>query len=226
MRRADRLFQIVGVLRRRRQVTAQQLAEQLEVSARTVYRDVADLVASGVPIAGEAGVGYRLDPSYRLPPLLFTPDEVEALVLGMRLVETWADDDLRRSARAVLDKIDAVVSSEERPHLDRTALFSLSFETRRERLAPFGPLRRAINAQRRVSFLYEDRAGAQSRRTVRPLGLYFWGGAWTLGAWCELRDDFRNFRIDRVTELVVLSDTFALEPPCTLDAYVAAMRAG
>ena len=109
MRRADRLFQIVGVLRRRRQVTAQQLAEQLEVSARTVYRDVADLVASGVPIAGEAGVGYRLDPSYRLPPLLFTPDEVEALVLGMRLVETWADDDLRRSARAVLDKIDAPV---------------------------------------------------------------------------------------------------------------------
>lgn len=226
MRRADRLFQIVGVLRRRRQVTPQQLAEQLEVSARTVYRDVADLVASGVPIAGEAGVGYRLDPSYRLPPLLFTPDEVEALVLGMRLVETWADDDLRRSARAVLDKIDAVVSPEERPHLDRTALFSLSFETRREQLGPFGPLRRAINAQRRVSFLYEDRAGAQSRRTVRPLGLYFWGGAWTLGAWCELRDDFRNFRIDRVTELVVLSDTFALEPPCTLDAYVAAMRAG
>lgn len=226
MRRADRLFQIVGVLRRRRQVTAQQLAEQLEVSARTVYRDVADLVASGVPIAGEAGVGYRLDPSYRLPPLLFTPDEVEALVLGMRLVETWADDDLRRSARAVLDKIDAVVSPEERPHLDRTALFSLSFETRWEQLGPFGPLRRAINAQRRVSFLYEDRAGAQSRRTVRPLGLYFWGGAWTLGAWCELRDDFRNFRIDRVTELVVLSDTFALEPPCTLDAYVAAMRAG
>jgi predicted DNA-binding transcriptional regulator YafY len=225
MRRADRLFQIVGVLRRRRLVTAQLLAEQLEVSERTIYRDIADLIASGVPIAGEAGVGYRLDPSYRLPPLLFTPEEVEALVLGMRMVESWADEDLRRSARSVLDKIDAVVPPRERSHLDRTALFSLSFPTQRQSLASFGPLRRAINGQQKVTFLYEDKSGALSRRTVRPLGLYFWGGTWTLGAWCELREDFRNFRVDRVTELTTSSETFELEPPCTLEAYVASMEA-
>lgn len=225
MRRADRLFQIVGVLRRRRCVTAQLLAEQLEVSERTIYRDIADLIASGVPIAGEAGVGYRLDPSYRLPPLLFTPEEVEALVLGMRMVESWADEDLRRSARSVLDKIDAVVPPRERGHLDRTALFSLSFPTQRQGLAAFGPLRRAINGQQKVSFRYEDKGGASSRRTVRPLGLYFWGGTWTLGAWCELREDFRNFRIDRVAELTTLSDLFELEPPCTLEAYVASVQA-
>src|SRR5690606_20291246 len=169
MRRADRLFQIVGVLRRRRLVTAQLLAEQLEVSERTIYRDIADLIASGVPISGEAGVGYRLDPSYRLPPLLFTPEEVEALVLGMRMVESWTDDGLRRSARSVLDKIDAVVPGREREHLDRTALFSLSFPGQRQDLAQFGPLRRAINEQRKVAFRYEDRNGATSERTVRPL---------------------------------------------------------
>jgi predicted DNA-binding transcriptional regulator YafY len=224
MRRADRLFQIVGLLSRRRFMTAAQIGEALEVSTRTVYRDVLDLIASGVPISGEAGVGYQLDPSYRLPPLTFSADEVEALVIGMRMVESWGDQDLRRAARSVLTKVDAVVNEEERAQLGNTALFSLAFGAARDATLHLGELRQAVN-QRRLSFIeYQDEEGAASARRVRPLGLFFWGRAWTLAAWCELRNDFRNFRTDRIQKLTVEPQTFELVSPCTLDDYVRAMR--
>ncbi len=225
MRRADRLFQIVGILSRRRFATAQMLAEQLEVSVRTVYRDVLDLCASGVPIAGEPGVGYRLDSSYRLPPLMFSADEVEALVIGMRMVEAWGDKDLRTSARAILDKVDAVVSDKERTQLKSTALFSLSFGTQRQATQHLGELRAAVNGQQEVRFAYSTAQEQQSIRTVRPLGLYFWGRTWTLAAWCTLRNDFRNFRLDRMSDVELTEDHFELTSPHTLDDYVAAMQA-
>lgn len=225
MRRADRLFQLVGILGRHRTMTAQRLAEELEVSVRTVYRDVLDLCASGVPILGEAGVGYRLDPSYRLPSMTFSNDEIEALVLGMRMVESWGDADLRASARSILDKVARVIAPSSRGRLSATALFSIDFESPERRTRGLGALRRAVNTQRVVQFRYEDRNGGASRRRVRPLGLYFWGRTWTLAAWCELRDGFRNFRVDRVNELAVLEERFELTSPCTLADYVAAMQA-
>lgn len=224
MRRADRLFQLVGILSRRRTVTAQRLAEELEVSVRTVYRDVLDLVASGVPVLGEAGVGYRLDPAYRLPPMTFTNDEIEALVLGMRMVESWGDSALRASARSILDKVSAVTESGGRGRLSATALFSLDFSSPRAGNEYLKPLREATNAHRLVHFRYEDRAEQASRRTVRPLGLYFWGRTWTLAAYCELRRDYRNFRIDRVSELALLDERFEAVSPFTIDDYVKAMR--
>jgi predicted DNA-binding transcriptional regulator YafY len=223
MRRAERLFQLINLLSRRRFATAAELGERLEISPRTVYRDIAHLIGSGVPIAGEAGVGYRLDPSYRLPPLMFTPHEAEALVIGMRMIETWGDDELGQAARAVLDKIAAVVP--ETTQLEQTALFSLTFSRRGTATQHLKELRRAVNSRRIVSIHYLDAHASVSVRNVRPLGLYFWGQTWTLAGWCELRDDFRNFRLDRISELQLTDTSFELVSPCTLRDYRAAMLA-
>lgn len=224
MRRADRLFQIVGILSRRRFATAAHLAEALEVSKRTVYRDVMDLCASGVPIIGEAGVGYQLDPSYRLPPLMFNSDELEALVLGMRMVESWGDRDLRTAARSILEKVNAVIPEKERNQVKSTALFSLSFGRGQEAAKHLGELRQAINSQRKLTIQYTVPEKPTLVRTVRPLGLFFWGRSWTLAAWCELRQAFRNFRSDRIEVLTIEDETFELVSPCTLDDYIAEMR--
>jgi len=224
MRRADRLFQIVGLLGRRRFMTAAQLAEALEVSTRTIYRDVLDLIASGVPILGEAGIGYQLSPSYRLPPMTFNADEIEALMLGTRMVEAWGDASLRQAARSIVDKVNAVVGESEREQLSTSALFSLRFRAQEQASQNLGELRQAINQRRLLRFGYEDETGQSTLRTVRPLGLYFWGRAWTLAAYCELREDFRTFRSDRMRDVTLLEDTFELVPPCTLEAYENAVR--
>ncbi len=215
MRRADRLFRLVERLRRRGPVTAAALAEELEVSARTVYRDVQDLVASGVPILGEAGVGYALARGFDLPPLMFTEEEIEALVLGARIVETRADPALARAARDVLKKVEAVLPARLKARVEEAALFAPGF-----RAVPAGEgltrLRGAIRRRRKVSFAYQDQSGAPTRRTVQPLGVFYWGATWSLGAWCELRAGFRNFRTDRITELAVLEETFQPQPGRTL----------
>jgi predicted DNA-binding transcriptional regulator YafY len=225
MRRADRLFAIVQALRRRKVTTAQQLAGQLEVSERTIYRDIADLGAQGIPIVGEAGVGYMLARGVDLPPLMFSLDEVQALVLGVRMVERFADKDLRVAARSALDKIEDALPAAERERMTRSALFAMSFAPDDGALETLRELRSAVRARQAVSFAYRDREGQPSRRSVRPLTLAFWGRSWTLGAWCELREDYRNFRIDRVQRLRVLKRTFPDAPPFTLEAYVEAMTA-
>ncbi|MDD9937193.1 MAG: YafY family protein [Myxococcales bacterium] len=223
MRRADRLFQIVQLLRSRRFLTAHQLAERLEVSERTIYRDIQDLGRSGVPILGEAGVGYRLDRGFDLPPLMFNLEEVEALVLGVRMVERWGDSDLRSSARSILDKVEAVLPEAERHKLHATALFAMSFDVPERALEHLRSLRKAIGELRKVELAYRDQKDSPSRRVIRPLGLYFWGKTWTVGAYCELREDFRNFRLDRIDQLRVLQDGFELSPPVTLEDYARAM---
>jgi len=223
MRRADRLFQIVQILQHRRITTAARIAERLQVSERTVYRDIRDLSLSGVPIEGEAGVGYRLGKDFELPPLMFSVDEIQALVLGARMVESWGDAGLQQAAQSVLEKVEAALPETERGRLHNTALFSLSFRVPDEVRTTLGQLRAAIDERRRVALRYHDRQDQATTRTVCPLGLYFWGSTWTLGAWCELRKDFRNFRLDRVDEATVLEQTFENEPPTTLAEYVKAM---
>jgi predicted DNA-binding transcriptional regulator YafY len=224
LRRADRLFRIVQLLRGRRFLTAAQLSERLEVSARTVYRDIADLAASGVRVLGEPGVGYRLDRAFDLPPLMFDADEIQALVLGARMVEAWADDDLRRSARAALEKIHAVLPGERKASIDETALYSLGFRVQDEVRARIGQIRRAIADARKLGLVYASAQEATTERTIRPLGLYFWGGTWTVGAWCDLRSDYRNFRLDRIASVTTLDERFARESPVTLEDFVTAMR--
>jgi predicted DNA-binding transcriptional regulator YafY len=215
VRRADRLFRIVQRLRRgANTVTATVLAEELEVSPRTVYRDVQDLVFSGVPIRGEAGVGYTLAKGFDLPPLMFTEEEIEALVLGARIVESRGDPALAAAARDVLAKVEAVLPARLKENLADAALFALGFR-KKPGVDHLGALRNAIRGRRKISFAYRDRADAPTSRTVQPLGVFYWGDVWSLGAWCELREGFRNFRLDRMNGVAVL-DAFKPEPGRTL----------
>lgn len=223
MRRADRLFQIVSLLRRRRFTTAAWLAERLEVSERTIYRDVADLARSGVPVEGEAGVGYRLGKDFELPPLMFNVEEIRALVLGARMVESWADDDLRQAARSVLDKVEAVLPPGSRSKLQDTALFALGLRLPEHARVLLGPLRRAIDERRVLTLEYRDANEQLSARRVRPLALYFWGATWTLASWCELRVAYRNFRVDRIARVTLADERFELVSPVTLAEYIQAM---
>jgi predicted DNA-binding transcriptional regulator YafY len=225
MRRADRLFQIVQLLRRRRLTTAAQIAERLEVSERTIYRDVRDLSLAGVPVLGEAGVGYRLGRDFELPPMMFTVDEIQALVLGARMVESWGDEELRRAARDVLTKVESVLPPSKRHRVQDTALFSLSFRVSPEVRTNVGTLRKAIDERTKVHLDYADAHGTATGRVVCPLGLYFWGAVWTLGAWCELRGDFRNFRLDRIESASLLEEIFEYASPTTLDDFIKAMTA-
>ena len=208
MRRADRLFQIIQYLSGRRTTTARQLAERLEVSERTIYRDVQDLVLSGVPIEGEAGVGYVLRSGFHLPPLMFTPEEMEALVVGARMIDAWGGDKLSRAAKEALAKIDHVLPPRLQRALTASRMFAPGFPDRKD----FGPrldtLREAINDHRKLTLRYRRADDDTSVRTVWPLGLAFWGTKWTLAAWCELRDDYRTFRVDRIEGLDVLDDRF------------------
>ncbi len=213
------------MLRRRRVTTAAQLSERLEVSERTVYRDVRDLIANGVPIEGEAGVGYRMGSGFEMPALMFTREEIDALMLGMRMVQQWGDRDLRGSARSIIEKVDSVLPLEERERLASTALFAFSFRVTDAERKLQRVCRRAIDERRTLGFEYRDRKDAATRRTVRPLGLFFWGQSWTLGAYCELREEFRNFRLDRMARVRLARDTFELCPPVTLDDYIRVMSA-
>jgi len=199
MRRADRLFQIVQYLRGGRLTTARDLAEKLEVSERTIYRDVADLIGSGVPIEGEAGVGYVMRAGYEVPPLMFTRSEVAALVAGARMVKAWGGAELARAAEEALVKIAAVLPDTLRESADSVPIQAFNFAwlepADREML---DRLEAACNSRTRLEIAYRALDGAESRRIVRPLGLHFWGQTWTLAAWCELRSGFRTFRIDRI----------------------------
>ncbi len=217
MRRADRLFQIVQLLRRRRSATtAAHIAERLGISERTVYRDIADLNLAGTLIDGEAGVGYRLRPGYDLPPLMFTRDEIQALVLGARIVRQFGDLPLARASDAILSKVATVISPDLAPLLAETPLFVPSSISARKSADALTTVREALSGRRKLRMKYVGPTGDGTERTVRPLGVFFWGRTWTLAAWCELRNDFRNFRLDRAHELVTLDQTFEEEPGKTL----------
>ena len=201
MRRADRLFEIIQWLRSRRVTTAQWLGEKLEVSERTIYRDIRDLMTSGVPIEGEAGIGYALRKGFDLPPLMFNREELAALSLGARIVRSWAAPQLANAAERVLSKIEVVLPDELKDKIENTSLYSPMVRLNPAVAEALGNLRMAIETQHKVSFKYRREDGAPSQRTVWPLGLFFWGTVWTLGGWCELRDNFRNFRLDRMSDL-------------------------
>lgn len=208
MRRADRLFQLVQTLRTRRFATGEQLAESLGVSKRTLYRDVRDLQIAGVPIRGEAGVGYRLERGYELPPLTFTSEELEGLVLGARFVAAWGDPELAAAMGSAMTKIEAVLPEALRAVLLEAPLFAPAFGGAATMARNMGPLRRAISESRVIHFSYTNEDGTPSERDARPLGLYFWGSKWTLATWCELRRDYRSFRPDRMEGLRLLERSF------------------
>jgi len=221
MRRADRLFQIIQHLHHERVITAHDLAQNLEVSERTIYRDIQDLSLSGVPISGEAGVGYRLLKGYQLPPLMFTEEELAALLLGARMVQSLTDKELARAANQAMTKIDNVIPCHLRPELERQEILVPDFATNPKVAEHLALLRKAIKTQQKVQYDYVRQDGERSSRTVHPLGLFYWGKVWTLVAWCELRDQFRHFRLDRMENSRPLNTSYQLVPGRTLTDYLA-----
>jgi predicted DNA-binding transcriptional regulator YafY len=204
--RSARLLRLLQALRgRRHPVTAARLAETLEVSERTIYRDVADLMAQGAPISGEAGFGYVLRPGLFLPPLMLTEDEVEAVMLGLRYVDQRGDAVLKAAALEALAKIGAVLSPQAQARLTVPLTLpgpsSAVFPTN---LVSLDDLRAAIRAQTRLDIAYEDEQGRRTERVVWPIQLGFMDRARVLAAWCELRQDFRTFRTDRIASLTPL----------------------
>jgi len=211
MRRTDRLFDLIQILRDGRLHRATEMAERLQVSVRTIWRDMATLMASGLPVEGERGVGYILRAPITLPPMILTQGELEALRLGVRLVAQGADPALARAAQGLATKI-ASVTPEPEPLTDEDALFVF---TGREtaRAAPHLPmLRKAIREKERLAISYIDPEGRETHRDVRPLQLEFWGRVWTLAAWCEARAGFRSFRVDRIVAITPTGETFPDEP--------------
>lgn len=221
MRRADRLFRIVQVLRAGRLLTARDLARKLEVSERTVYRDVRDLQLSGMPILGEAGVGYTLRRDVDLPPLMFNANELAALVLGARLVKAWGGDEAVSGAADALRKIEAVLPPEMRQQIDSVMMYAPGFRLQKHVRTLIDRIHEACTTLRVIQFDYcrEDGERSYNRRT-RPLALYFWGGAWTAATWCELRNDFRLFRLDRMENFVLLDEHFIQKKGQRLEDYL------
>jgi predicted DNA-binding transcriptional regulator YafY len=225
VRRADRLFLIVQALRGRRAVPARRLAELLGVSLRTVYRDVIDLQLSGVAIEGAAGLGYTLRRGGDVPPLMFTRDEIEAVVVGVRLTDAFAGERLSRAARQALVKIEAVLPDELRLRTERSRVFAPSIPSRAALRRQLDTLHAAIELHRLTRLAYARADGTESLREVEPLCLAFWGHGWTLGAWCRLRLGFRNFRVDRIRSLEALDEVVPETAERGLAAYLEAVGA-
>jgi predicted DNA-binding transcriptional regulator YafY len=220
MRRADRLFALVQLIRGRRLSTAAWLAGRLEISMRTVYRDVADLQAQGVPIEGEAGVGYRLGRGFDLPPLMFTPDEARALAVATRIAQPWLDPGLAQAAGDAMSRVMSVLPSTMRTEVERTPVMAPPWGLDPSVGRWLQALREATQARQLTELDYRDAGGQPSLRTVRPLGCFYWGKVWTLAAWCEQRGDFRSFRVDRLVGVQVLEARFADTPGQTLQDYL------
>ena len=213
MRRADRLFQIIQVLRRsRRPVTASQLAAELEVSLRSVYRDVADLIGQRVPIHGETGIGYVLDRDFDMPPVMLTPDELEAAVLGAQWVADRGDAVLARAARDLISKITSVVPEHLRPFIAEPSIGV----PRSQALAADGldmALTRSwIRSGQKIRIRYRDEQLRESERTIWPTMIGYAETVRLLAAWCELRQDFRHFRTDRVLDAKFLQEPSECRP--------------
>ncbi|MEZ5778992.1 MAG: YafY family protein [Paracoccaceae bacterium] len=219
MRRADRLFQIVQHLRGGRLTTARKLADRLEVSERTIYRDIADLICAGVPIDGEAGVGYLMRSGYDLPPLMFTRDEITALVAGARMVRSFGGAAMALAAEEALGKIESVLPDDLRNRADTVSFHAHAAGALSDRDRELvDTLGLAADRRQRLTLEYRDAEGVATMRTVRPLGLWFWGKVWTLVGWCELRNDFRMFRVDRIAGIKEAGE-FRAEPDKTLAVF-------
>ena len=220
MRRTDRLFDIIQILRDGKLHRAQDIADQLEVSVRTIYRDMETLVASGVPVEGERGVGYMAREAITLPPLTLTPAELEALNLGMAIVAEAADADLNAAAHSLAAKIDAVLPTETVAEADAWKFAVYPFANAARGFSHMPTLRGAIKGRQKLHLTYRRIDGTLTERTVRPLHMEYWGRVWTLTAWCEWREDFRVFRVDLIEEAEPLPELFVDEPGKRFSDYV------
>jgi len=213
MRRADRLFQIIQILRRtRRPVTADDIAVEVETSKRTIYRDIADLMGQQVPIRGEAGIGYVLEGGYDLPPLMLTADEVEAAVLGARWVASRADPALAQAAMDLIAKISVAVPEKLRPIILDPAVSTKPAWNNADDNLDMARVRAWIHGGRKIALMYADEQGRESERVIWPIGIGYLDAVRLLIAWCELRGDFRHFRADRVRSADFLDERYPERP--------------
>jgi predicted DNA-binding transcriptional regulator YafY len=209
MSRSERLLDLIQILRRhRRPVSGAELAGELAVSLRTVYRDIQSLVAKGAPIDGEAGVGFVLRAGFTLPPLMFTEEEIEAVVLGSRMVAASTDEPLARAASNALAKITAVLPEDRRDEIASLGLLSAPRWPESPDGVDLARLRQAIRAERKVWIAYGDESGNHTERRVWPIALTFYERKRLLAAWCELRGGFRHFRTDRIAALTETEERY------------------
>lgn len=226
MSRSVRLLDLLQILRRHRQaVSGQVLADELGISLRTLYRDVAALQAQGADIEGEPGVGYMLRPGYMLPPLMFSVEEIEALVLGSRMVSSRADNDLNEAARNALAKIEAVLPSDLRNHLHHSGLLVIPSGSTGDGVIDVALVRRAIREERKLEIGYRDVNDRESERTIWPIAIGYFDRQRIIVGWCELRQAFRHFRTDRVTRLEALSDRYTRRRTQLLKEWRSALEA-
>lgn len=210
MRRADRLFQIIQILRRaRRPVTANAIAEELETSLRTIYRDITQLMADRVPIRGEAGIGYVLEGGFDMPPLMLTPDEIEAAMLGAQWVIDRGDPTLARAASDLVAKIGAVIPEHLRPILLEPVLTPMTRPHQPPDAIDMPRVRTSIRAQGKILLTYSDEGAAETRRVIWPIAISYWEKVRIIVGWCELRQAFRHFRTDRVLDAEFLDQRYA-----------------
>jgi len=227
MRRADRLIRIVHFIRGRRQaVTAKTIAQEFEICTRTVYRDIQDLMNSGAPISGEAGVGYMIDKQYYLPPVTFDADELEAIGLGISMVRHWTDERFAKKADSAFAKIQAVLPAKLQGELEQITTYSIPNQPALSQpelpwTVSFSQLRECIRIRRKIRIQYTDETQRDTVRILRPLALIFCSPVWLLATWCEKRNDFRNFRLDRIRSVESCEDIFKDEKNKNLSAYKA-----
>jgi predicted DNA-binding transcriptional regulator YafY len=222
--KSERLFQLVNILKSRRlAITARDLASRLAVSDRTIYRDIKHLQCSGVPIEGEAGTGYLIA-HYDLPPMMFTIEELQALLLGSKMVSAWTDPHLGKSAQSAITKINAVLPNNLKEQVDDLPYIVSNFHHSEMHQHTTHILRQAIHNQVCVQLNYLDAQNKVSMRNVEPLGMVYWGAKWTLIAYCQLRNQYRMFRLDRITDITQLTTNFSTHDAKSLNHYIALIK--
>lgn len=219
MRKADRLFQLVNLIRVHQPITAADLAERLDVSVRTIYRYIDDVSLGGIPIHGEPGIGYAMHKDFELPPLTLSEDELEALTLSVSILLRSTGYELSAAAKSLLSKIEAVIP-EKVASSSHSAICSLATPYSETHMKNWDQLRSAIRDDRSVCISYLSLQGQESEREVFPLGLFYWGGKWTLGTWCFLRKAYRDFRVDQIKSIRPSSTIQSLGDGFSLAAYI------
>jgi predicted DNA-binding transcriptional regulator YafY len=223
MRKADRLFQLTNLIRAKQPITAEKIATELQVSVRTIYRYIDDLSVSGIPIYGTTGIGYQLDDDFELPPLNLTEKELEALLLGMKMVSGWSGIELSYAAQSLSSKIQSVLPKHMVDDYS-DVVFAPDFVHDKGQKRLWENIHQTIKTLNTIKIKYHSLDKVISHRTLYPLGLVYWGSKWTLAAWCTKRNDFRNFRVDRIFELDVLDTPFELTDKINLQTFLATTR--
>lgn len=223
MRKADRLFELTNIIRARQPVTAEELAQELGLSVRTIYRYIDDLSATGIPIYGVAGVGYKLHQKFELPPLNLTDKEVDALLLGVRMVSSWTSDELSESARTLENKIKAALPNRLVNEYERAAYAPNLLRREKER-ENWEAIHGAVKKSNTVFIEYDSLGGEHTTRIIYPLGLFYWGGKWTVGSWCALRESYRDFRLDRIINIRVNDEKYQKGEVISLESYFESVK--